>query len=678
MGSCVPLSDRRSPALVVLLGVVGGLGCTGHRPQIEPRYVAVHNALVAAGMAQSGPIERAELDEGADRRMVSHFEAGRCYALVALGSAGVRDLDVSVRDEGGDVVGKDTTHDREAAVRFCPERTGDYQVVLHMARGHGDLVFSSWSTRAGRAAEPSQAVAFGGEGAGTCRAPLPLELGQRVQGDTRRGRSLLSGSCGEGSAPEQIYRIDLQKRSQLSVRLQSGFDAVIYLLARCDDADSEVACNDDAERGQTGRSRLDVTLDAGTWFLVVDGYQDQAGDYEVTASASALAPIDRVCHDAPVLRPGQPVTGATTGLPDQFQASCAGGARSPDRVFRIDVPQRSRLRVRQQTDFDGALYLRSRCATASSELACDDDMMDPQHAVVHRVVDEGAQYVFVDGFSGRGQVSTGHFTVAAEIEPADGSGVSGDGCTDAQLAPIGQSFDLDTFAARDDLAGSCGGKGAPDVVYRIDVPKRSRLRAQMHASEFDGVMYLRDHCDDASSEEACVEVPAADPRDRVAAIDVVVAPGTHYLVVDGKDADAFGSARLQVDVSDLAGVERSCKSAPLLRPGHIERGTTAGHQDEFQATCAQAGGGPDAVYRLRVRRKSHVTLELTSQFDAILHVRRSCVDRKSEVGCNDDYGDNEHSRIEGNFEPGTYYVVVDGFRADQSGQFTLQTTVDPL
>ncbi|MFW6051769.1 MAG: hypothetical protein ACODAU_11375 [Myxococcota bacterium] len=672
-------SDSLPFVVMALAGTAGVLGCGGSDPQLEPRFVAVHNALVASGMSQSGALHRGVLDQGEEQRIVLELSADRCHTIVALGARRVRDLDLRVRDEGGEEVGEDTTGDRQAAVRVCPDRSGAHQVIVRMARGAGEFVLGSWSGGSSVGGSGAAVAASATRrAAGTCAEPLSLELGRPLQGDTRLGNARLGGSCGRGNAPEQVYQLELDERSQLSVRVQSEFDSVIYLRESCSDSDSEMACNDDAERGQTGRSEIDVTVDAGTWFLVVDGYREEAGDYELIASASPLRPVAEVCRDASELRPGQSTSGSTAGSSDQFQASCAGGASSPDRVYRLDVGQRSRLRVRQQSDHDGALHLRTDCTEARSEIACNDDFADPHHSAIHRVVQAGTVYVITDGFSGRGRTSAGNYSVTADLEPADGSGVPGDECADPLVVGPGQQVDLDTFPARDDLTGSCGGGGAPDVVYAIEVRRRSRLRARVHGAEFTGAMYLRRRCDDERSEQACVEVPSASPRDRMASLDAVVSRGTHYLVIDGEDEHAFGAAKLEVQLVDLARVERTCRTAPLLTPGRAESGSTAGREDDLQGGCMQVGGGPDTIYRLDVRRRSRVTLNLTSEFDAVLHVRRDCVDRETEIGCNDDHGDNRHSRVEATLDRGRYYVIVDGFRGDQAGDFTLEASVDPL
>ncbi len=413
--------------------LVAGAACGGSGARLEPRYVAVHNTLTAMGLAQTGAINEGSLDAGAVARTAQRLEAGQCYTFVALGGTGVDDLDVRVVDDAGTALGSDATHDPQAAVRVCPDYAGEYQVVLTMAGGRGDYTLAVWSggpTAVGRATEPPDARRAGGRG--SCETPLPLEPGRPVQGDTRGGGSALVGSCAEGAAPEQVYQLRVAQRTQLTIVLQSTFDGALYLQRECGRRESELSCNDD--NPDTTRSQLDVTLDPGTYFVVVDGYQGQGGAYELVASASQVQPIEALCTDAAPLDPGRPITGTTVGAQDAFSATCAGGAHSPDRVYRVDVPQRSRLRVRMRSDHDGALHLRSDCTNPSSELACNDDVADQQHSIVTAVVDPGRYYVFADGYN---VGAAGAFTLEAEMAPDTGGGAVGDQCGAASAAVPG-------------------------------------------------------------------------------------------------------------------------------------------------------------------------------------------------------------------------------------------------
>lgn len=656
--------------LPVLLALTA---CGGGTTQLEPRYVAVHNTMSAMGLAQTGAISEGSLPEGAEARLSVRLGAGSCTTFVALGSSSVADLDLRVVGEGDREVGRDVTHDRQAAAQVCADREGDYQVVVTMREGRGAYLVSSWSGVPTTGAAVTRGGNVGASGRGSCAEPLTLVLGQPVTGDTTNGGRAMQGPCAQGSAPEQVYRLEIEQRAQVSIQLQSAFDGALYLLRSCGELASLLACNDDS--GDTAHSRVDTTLEPGSYFVVVDGYGDAAGAFELVAQATPLRTVAEVCADAPALTPGREERGTTEGQADYFQATCAGGAASPDRVFRLDVPQRSRVRVRQNSAHDGALYLRGVCDDATTELACNDDFGDTRRSRVITTLDAGRYFVFADGYAGQGQgTSQGDFSVTAELGSAQGGAATGDSCAQAAPLPSGP-FTPDTFEASDDLQGSCGGGGAPDVIYALDVTSRSRLDAVVRNAESDSVVYVQRTCGDASTEVACTTVASSDPRTTEATLSTVLAPGRYALVFDGARPDAFGAAEAEVRLTDLAALERTCRSAPLLRPGRTVNGNTAGGTDDFQATCAGNAQSNDVVYRLRVTRRSVVRVDLSTDYDGALHLRRDCTDPSTELACNDDHEDNRHSRLEATLDPGTYYVVVDGFRTGSSGSYSLEVQV---
>ena len=87
------------------------------------------------------------------------------------------------------------------------------------------------------------------------------------------------GSSGGGR--DVAYRLTLPAAARVTASVAGSFDTVLYMRSNCDDARSEVACNDDVARGVVS-SEVDVAVPAGTYFLVVDGYSaDAAGVYEL-------------------------------------------------------------------------------------------------------------------------------------------------------------------------------------------------------------------------------------------------------------------------------------------------------------------------------------------------------------------------------------------------------------
>lgn len=654
------MSMRRCTAALVVLAFAG---CGGGSLQMTPSFVAVHNTMAAMGLVQSGQISEGSLPEGGAARFTTPMRAGDCYTLVALGSEGVSDLDVVVLDDTGTEVAADHTQAAQAAAQFCPDVDGEYQVAVRMTHGNGGYVVTSWSgmPRGG-------AVASAGGGRGSCSAPIPLEIGTAVRGDTTQGQSALTASCIRGGdAPELVYSLTVARRAQVSITINSDYDGALYLLGACNDARSEIACNDDSPN--TSRSQIDATLDPGTYFVVVDGWGNGAGEFELLAQATELQNLAQVCQSAAQLVPGQAVTGSTSGRPSYFTATCAGGARSPDRVYAVDVPSRSRMRVRMQSTYDAAVYVRRDCQDPNSELACNDDHRDTRHSMVVTTVDPGRYYVIADGFS---TGNAGDFSLRADLAPLTGGNAAADNCGSPGVIAAGQDVELDTFPASDDMAGSCGGQGAPDVVYRIDVQNRVRLRARLMDSEFAGALYIQSQCGQSSSEMVCSS--SGGPR-AATTLDANLQPGTYFLVVDGTGADQFGAARLDVQLDDLQALEATCQQAPRLRPGHTVTGDTSSSRDRFQATCAGGAASNDLVYRLVLTQRSRVRISATQQYDGAIYIRRDCADPGTELACNDDAQDNRHSAVEAVLDRGTYFVFVDGFANSSQGSFTMDVEV---
>lgn len=642
---------------VHLACVAAFVGCGGGSARLAPSYVAVHNTMAAMGLAQSGEISEGTLAEGEVARFTTPLVGGDCHTIVAFGSDGVANLDIAVSDETGTQLAADRTQDSQAAAQVCPDADGEYQVSVRMARGSGSYIVTSWS-----GAPRGEVATVGRGGRGTCAAPTALTLGTPVRGNTNQGTHTMSGSCIRGGeAPEIVYSLTLERRAQVTAVLNSDYDGALYLLGTCGEMRSEIACNDDAPT--TARSQVDATLDPGTYYVVVDGFGREAGEYELLVEAMELQELAQICAGASTLAPGQAVTGRTTGQPNYFTATCAGGARSPDRVYSLDVPARSRLRVRMQSTYDGAIYVRSDCANPNSELACNDDHRDTRHSMLVTTVEPGRYYVYADGFSSG---SEGDYSLRADLAPLTGGNVPADSCGAPGTASPGQDLVVDTFTASDDLAGSCGGQGAPDLVYRLDVTNRSRLRVRMTDPEFAGALYLQRQCGVASSEVVCSSTGPQGTE-----LDASLQPGQYFLVVDGAAPDQFGAARVEVQLEDLQALEAVCRSAPLLRPGRTVTGDTSNSRDRFQASCAGGARSADLVYRLQVPRRSRVRIRSTQQYDGALYLRRDCADSTTEVACNDDAPDNRRSEIDTVLDAGTYFVFVDGFGDNSQGAFSM-------
>ncbi len=115
----------------------------------------------------------------------------------------------------------------------------------------------------------------------TCEQAPTLPDDGAVHGTTAGYSHHTGASCGSGArSPERVYALTLTRRAHVRLRLSSGFDGVLYVRSGCEGG-AEIACNDDA--GDTRHSAIDVTLDAGTWYVFVDGYgESQSGTFDLS------------------------------------------------------------------------------------------------------------------------------------------------------------------------------------------------------------------------------------------------------------------------------------------------------------------------------------------------------------------------------------------------------------
>ena len=639
-------------------------GATG---ALEPRFMAVHNALAAMGLAQVGPIQQGVLGEGQTARVTLDLPAG-CVTVAAIGGAGVRDIDATLLDAQQAPLAHDTTTEPQAVLRPCLESAGTYVLAVKATAGAGPWVTATWAGGVSVGAAPSAPAQ---EANGSCDAPIPLSPGV-VSGSTTHGEHENAGSCGPSDSRELVYELDLSKRERVTIEVEARFDSVLYIRKDdCTDPSAEVDCNDDGP--DRTHSRIERVLEPGKYYVFVDGYGQEAGTFKMNVSTSQVLALAEMCQKAPLLAAGVVQSGTTLGMADDARATCGGGAEGADTAWRTEIATRARVRIVEHSDeLSPVVHVRRACADEQSEVACGEGGAVGGDAAVTGLFDPGTYTIFADA---RERDSAGSYSLLVETVPPAGSGVGGDRCGDAIPLPVGPAGNSgamvgDTFAARDDVSGSCGGAGAPDVVYRLDVPRRSRFVASFDGEEAAHVLVVWSRCAQRASEVACGRT-----------VDEILAPGTYYVAVDGASAEAFGRFTLGYALRDLTGQAAACGAAPALAPDRALSATTVGSTDKFVTSCGSAdsgASGPDRVFKLTLASRATVFIDVTSPgFDAAIALRKTCSDGgvgagDVEVACEADADASHRTTLERALEAGTYWVVVDGQSPNDQGPFTIK------
>jgi hypothetical protein len=645
------------------IAVVGTVTCSPSRAN-DPagRFFAVHNVMHAMGFFQAGPVNQGSLAEGQEIKLALTLPA-TCVAIVAVGGNGVDDLTLQLVDPDGKVVAEETARGVEAVLRSCVDRPGAYAVRLRMSHGAGEYLLSSWT--GGEAATDKGATDLAS--GGTCQAPTVIAAGHVYTGSTEEGTDDAEGSCaGSSGGKERVYRLDLATRQRVVIEVSAEFDSVLYVRhGDCADDSAEVKCNDDAG---PKRSRIDAVLDAGSYFVFVDGYGDEAGAYRLQVLSRDAPTLADVCRAARPLAAASRVVGALTDGFDNVNASCGREAKGIDAPFRFDIGTRSRVRlVERSTDFRPVVHVRRVCEDGATEVGCGDSGFSDDEAAWVGVLDAGAYWVFADGAE---EGIPGGFTLSAETAPESAGSSSGappgDSCGDAvQLTGLSGRVEGDTFAAKDDVPISCAPNGGADVVYRLDLARRSRVTARLVGDESSHALAFERACGERTTELACGLL-----------VDRVVEPGPYFLVVDGARPESLGKFGLAYRVRDMVDVEAACTRVPSLPFQRKETGTTAGAADKFSSACgvrSLSQGAPDRVYRLSIARRMQVRLTLEAQgFRGVLSLRRVCAEDGSELKCAEASDDASTATLVTVLDPGTYYAVVDGAGPKAQGPFTLR------
>jgi len=412
-------------------------------------------------------------------------------------------------------------------------------------------------------------------------------------------------------------------------------------------------------------------------------------------------------------------------------------AAAGDVVYRLDVAEESLLQARvvPWTVFRPMLTLRGpgACEDQAAEVACAEAGIP---LVVERLA-AGTWYLIVDGYSGASPAGTFQLTVdltpipqapandtcagAAPIVLVEGGGDPATAAGEVQGAT--------TVGAGDDYAppvGCAAGGGGADVVFTFDLPFAYNSVQIDVLPEEDPVLGLPDlvawlrgsepSCDDADVVPAgCNDDGPGEggfPQLLLRAEEGRPLPqGTYYLVVDGlSDAEVAASFAVLVAVEEAAGVEPpdndTCEQVDAAAPdpaephvngrivldgeGHaIVAGTTVAAVADYgnrppdggyDDGCGDGGGrdmaaAPDVVYRLDVEAESSLQVGIVpgTLASPVLSLRGpgGCADAAAEVWC----GDPADVLTVDRLAPGAWYLIVDGFDAEESPG-TFQLVVD--
>lgn len=386
------------------------------------------------GPADNGPEQVFVFTLDAPHRVTLHTEGSAFDTLLTVRAACAAGPELACDDDGGAGTASRVTFDAEAGVQ--------YAVAVH---GYDDgdvgplvLDFSG--------VEVCLVDADCAEGetcqAGACVLPPPPVCGGAIEldgfgaymGDTSGLRDEVDARCASANeGPEQVYTFQLDLPAEVAFDTGgTAMDTVLSVRTACDDAASELRCDDDgSDLGLA--SRVEFVAEAGVrYYVIVEGYGaatagpfvlDFAGEFIVPPpacddqcqgdclNAICIPPIPDACAGA---TRGEAVPGAwqgnTAGLVDQHDAGCANTGAAPDDILVVVFPVDTVVTASTAgSAFDTVLYVLEGCA---GEVACNDDSGGLTSEVTFEAEAGVPYYIVVDGYNG----ASGAFSLSVDVQ----------------------------------------------------------------------------------------------------------------------------------------------------------------------------------------------------------------------------------------------------------------------
>jgi hypothetical protein len=183
-----------------------------------------------------------------------------------------------------------------------------------------------------------------------CLQAQVVEVGQEggtFHVNTAQGQDHYESSCG-GESPEQVLALTLRLPSRVQVETENAdLDTILYMRSACDDAGTELDCDDDGGDGLLSMLRFD-RLEPGSYFIFAEGLSDfSVGPLDVAVRVTALV---QACADG--------ADNDGDGLIDAMDPGCSG----PDDADETDPANLPECADGVDNDMDGFVDL--------ADLAC--------------------------------------------------------------------------------------------------------------------------------------------------------------------------------------------------------------------------------------------------------------------------------------------------------------------
>ncbi len=437
------------------------------------------------------------------------------------------------------------------------------------------------------------------------------------------------GSSYTGSSSDVFYSLHLDEATVLDVSLcDSDYDTSLGLFEKVAGAPGNMlAGNDDFCDSQ---SRFICEIPAGDYFIVVDGYDDEEGDYSLSVESSVI--VDP-CTDVPEIALGD-VIEADAPTVNNFSGSGCGVHNGYDDVYQLTLTEDTALTVNMATTSDMALVILTDCDDVTSCVAYSDPN------TLSTVLQAGTYFVVAD-FYGANVGAAYTLTV---------TGVTvGDPCLDVPEIAIGDVIEADAPTVNYFSNSGCGNHNGFDDIYQLTLTEDTPLSITMDTPGDEAIVILTD-CEDVTS---CVAY--SDPS----VLETFLLAGTYYVVADFFSSGAGSAYTLTVGTyTDV------CDTPTEIAVGDVIE-ADAPTENHFSGASCGTHNGYDDLYTFTLTEETELEIEMEASSDGAMLILTDCHDLASCV----DYSDP--AVMVTTLPAGTYYLVADFYYSSAGSSYTL-------
>ncbi|MFH1437666.1 MAG: hypothetical protein ABIJ56_18310 [Pseudomonadota bacterium] len=359
----------------------------------------------------------------------------------------------------------------------------------------------------------------------------------------------LCGSANE--VADVIYLLNLDVDSRVIIdTFGTTWDTILYISTECPTTEaSVVACNDDYMF--TFRSRLDVTLMAGTYYLVVDGFQvESVGPFvlnvDISSSPPAAAPGNDQCSGAiDMMETGRMYFSGSTAAASNSSTMCGAAGRDVWYTFTLTQTEVVYLDLLDNQSWNAVIALRSGGCSGSG--TCHDNACSTQRPQVATTLDAGTYYVVVDGMAGEHR---GPYLLRFQHTP----------CLEGEPINVPGSVTGDTSGTEDnnDPSTACADGGGPDDVFYFTLCPGENGNWAFDVCDtrlWNSVLYVHtmhnefndpgvNYC--GSYEAGCNDDSCGTAGNRSSFTTSLGAPALYFVIVDGTGTLTNGQYELTI------------------------------------------------------------------------------------------------------------------------------------